>query len=60
MARDQKSEDVYKEIDENLRLTYEELVNEELPERFKLLVQQLKAGSQVSQNTQNEDYGDVE
>lgn len=42
MVRDQQSQDVYKEIDKNLQKAYEELVNEELPDRFKILVQQLK------------------
>ena len=60
MARDQKSEDTYNEIDENLRKAYEEMVNEELPDRFKYLVQELKRSSQVNSNATKRDDGDVE
>lgn len=48
MSRCQSSEDVFQEIDENLRKAYEELVNEELPDRFKHLVQRLKENAQQS------------
>ena len=57
MARDQKSEDAFKEIDENLRKAYDELVNEELPLRFKELLQRLKENSQSGVT---KDSGDVE
>ena len=60
MARDQKSEDTYNEIDENLRKAYEEMVNEELPDRFKYLVQELKRSTQANSIATKRDDGDVE
>lgn len=57
MARNQKSSEIYREIDHNLRRAYEELVNEELPDRFKELVQKLKSESQPSGRGED---GDVE
>lgn len=57
MARNQKSNEIYREIDHNLRRAYEELVNEELPDRFKELVQKLKSESQPSGRGED---GDVE
>ena len=60
MSRDQESQDVYKEIDENLRQAYEGLVNEELPERFKSLLQQLKSNSVAISSGEDTENGDVE
>lgn len=34
----------YAEIDANLRKAYQETLNEELPDRFKNLIEQLRAG----------------
>ncbi len=42
MPSEEISPEIYKEIDENLRRAYEELLNEELPNRFNDLIQQLR------------------
>ena len=43
MAKDAKKIRGEKQIDENLKRVYEEVVNEELPDRFKDLLSQLKS-----------------
>ncbi len=42
MAHDSENDNVRRQIDENLRRVYQEKVEEELPDRFKQLLQQLK------------------
>ncbi|MGR3455790.1 NepR family anti-sigma factor [Pseudooceanicola sp.] len=42
MAHDSENDNVRRQIDENLRRVYQEKVEEELPDRFKLLLEQLK------------------
>lgn len=42
MPSEEISPHVVKEIDENLRKAYEELLNEELPDRFQQLLQKLR------------------
>lgn len=42
MAHDSEYDNVRRQIDENLKRVYREKVEEELPDRFKLLLQQLK------------------
>ncbi|SFR39658.1 NepR family anti-sigma factor [Litoreibacter janthinus] len=44
MASDEKKIPGAQQIDENLKRVYEEVVNEELPDRFKELLAQLKSG----------------
>lgn len=43
MAHDSENDNVRRQIDENLRRVYQEKVEEELPDRFKQLLEQLKA-----------------
>ncbi|OWU85538.1 regulator [Oceanicola sp. 22II-s10i] len=43
MAQDSEYDDVRRQIDDNLKRVYQEKVEEELPERFRNLLQQLKA-----------------
>ncbi|WP_281855871.1 NepR family anti-sigma factor [Litoreibacter halocynthiae] len=45
MASDEKKIRGEKQIDENLKRVYEEVVNEEIPDRFKDLLSQLKSQS---------------
>ncbi|SDX45117.1 NepR family anti-sigma factor [Litoreibacter albidus] len=45
MTNDEKKIRGEKQIDENLKRVYEEVVNEELPDRFKDLLSQLKSQS---------------
>jgi hypothetical protein len=40
----QRSTEIEKQIDENLRRVYDETVNEALPDRFSDLLAQLKSG----------------
>lgn len=42
MSREENSPQVYQEIDENLRKAYEEMLNEDLPYRFMVLIEQLR------------------
>lgn len=42
MPREGNSPKVFAQIDENLRLAYAELLNEDLPERFVKLIQKLR------------------
>lgn len=42
MAHDSEYDNVRRQIDENLKRVYQDKVEEELPDRFKLLLQQLK------------------
>lgn len=46
MAHDSENDNVRRQIDENLRRVYQEKVEEELPDRFKLLLEQLKQKEQ--------------
>ncbi|GGL97811.1 NepR family anti-sigma factor [Pseudooceanicola nanhaiensis] len=43
MAHDSENDNVRRQIDENLRRVYQEKVEEDLPDRFKQLLEQLKA-----------------
>jgi hypothetical protein len=43
MADEASKARIQKEIDENLKRVYQDALKEEVPERFKLLLQQLKA-----------------
>jgi hemerythrin-like domain-containing protein len=43
MAGDQNKSSLRRDIDENLRRVYEDALKEEVPDRFKLLLEQLKA-----------------
>jgi len=45
MPREENSPEIFKEIDESLRKAYEELLNEELPDRFQQLLQKLRDDS---------------
>ncbi len=45
MSREVNSPDVFHEIDENLRRAYQEMLNEDLPERFILLIPRLRGRS---------------
>lgn len=50
------------EIDKNLRLVYESVLNEELPDRFSKLLDALKSGEQdavASSQAKGEDSTDV-
>ena len=42
MAHDSENEHVSRQIDENLKRVYQEKLEEDLPDRFKLLLEQLK------------------
>jgi len=42
MAHDDEYDNVRRQIDDNLKRVYQEKVEEQLPDRFKLLLQQLK------------------
>ena len=42
MSTDKQKPELVSSIDENLKRAYTELANEELPERFRLLLQELK------------------
>lgn len=42
MAHDSENDNVRRQIDENLRRVYQEKVEEDLPDRFKQLLEQLK------------------
>ena len=43
MAGDKQKSSLRKDIDENLKRVYEDALKEEVPDRFKLLLEQLKA-----------------
>lgn len=43
MSSDNQKSSLRKDIDENLRRVYEDALKEEVPDRFKLLLEQLKA-----------------
>ncbi len=43
MAHDSENDNVRRQIDENLRRVYQEKVEEQLPDRFKDLLEKLKA-----------------
>ncbi|MCA0919017.1 NepR family anti-sigma factor [Pseudooceanicola nanhaiensis] len=45
MAHDNEYDNVQRQIDENLKRVYQAKVDEELPDRFKLLLAQLKQQS---------------
>ena len=55
MSNDSKKPDQADSIDENLRRAYGELVEEDLPERFKNLLEQLK-----QQDTSSAEAGGAE
>lgn len=42
MAHDSENQHVLRQIDENLKRVYQEKLEEELPDRFKSLIDQLK------------------
>ena len=42
MAHDSENEHVLRQIDENLKRVYQQKLEEDLPDRFKLLLDQLK------------------
>lgn len=42
MAHDSENQHLLKQIDENLKRVYQEKLDEELPDRFKSLIDQLK------------------
>lgn len=42
MAHDSENEHVLRQIDENLKRVYQEKLDEDLPDRFKMLLEQLK------------------
>jgi acetyl-CoA carboxylase beta subunit len=42
MAHDSENEHVKRQIDENLKRVYQQTVDEDLPDRFKHLLEQLK------------------
>jgi len=46
MAHDSEYDNVRRQIDENLKRVYREKVEEDLPDRFKLLLEQLKLQDQ--------------
>ncbi|MFN3846016.1 MAG: NepR family anti-sigma factor [Paracoccaceae bacterium] len=43
MSADNQKSSLRKDIDENLKRVYEDALKEEVPDRFKLLLEQLKA-----------------
>ncbi len=43
MSGDKQKSSLRKDIDENLKRVYEDALKEEVPDRFKLLLEQLKA-----------------
>lgn len=43
MASDNQKSSLRKDIDENLKRVYEDALKSEVPDRFKLLLEQLKA-----------------
>ncbi|MCU0898987.1 MAG: transcriptional regulator [Cypionkella sp.] len=43
MSGDNQKSSLRKDIDENLKRVYEDALKEEVPDRFKLLLEQLKA-----------------
>ena len=45
MAHDSENQHLLKQIDENLKRVYQEKLDEELPDRFKSLIDQLKQQS---------------
>ncbi|WP_407494519.1 NepR family anti-sigma factor [Pseudooceanicola sp. MF1-13] len=42
MAHDSENEHVLRQIDENLKRVYQQKLDEDLPDRFKMLLDQLK------------------
>ncbi|EAQ03655.1 two-component response regulator [Pseudooceanicola batsensis HTCC2597] len=46
MAHDSENEHVLRQIDENLKRVYQQKLDEDLPDRFKSLIEQLKTQSQ--------------
>jgi hypothetical protein len=42
MAQDSENQHVLRQIDENLKRVYQQKLEEELPDRFKSLIEQLK------------------
>lgn len=48
------------EIDKNLRLVYESILNEELPDRFSKLLQELEAGKVEPRNGADLDKGEAQ
>ncbi|KGM50400.1 NepR family anti-sigma factor [Pseudooceanicola atlanticus] len=42
MAHDSENDNVRRQIDENLKRVFQEKVEEDLPDRFKMLIEQLK------------------
>ena len=51
MPREDPNNAVFDEIDESLRRAYEELLNEGLPERFLILIQRLKDGEKIQNDS---------
>lgn len=58
MPSEEISPHVVKEIDENLRKAYEELLNEELPDRFQQLLQMLRVKGGESGTALDDDGND--
>jgi len=57
MTREIKPHDAFREIDENLKKAYEELMSEELPDRFKVLIQQLRTDTRGKDDTPKDEEG---
>ena len=51
MTQERPDPDISREIDENLRKVYENVLNEEVPDRFKKLLNQLRAEKVPSSDT---------
>lgn len=49
MAHDSENQHLLKQIDENLKRVYQQKLDEELPDRFKSLIDQLKQQSEGDQ-----------
>ena len=53
MNDDSQSQRAQADIDRSLRRAYDEVINQDLPDRFKILLEKLKAGE--ADEAQNED-----
>ena len=55
MTQDRPDPDISREIDENLRKVYENVLKEEVPERFKELLNKLRAEKVPPSDASQED-----
>ena len=53
MNDDSKSQKAHADIDRSLRRAYDEVLSQDLPDRFKILLEKLKSGE--AEEAQNED-----